>query len=333
MKSLTHLHPEAGVYDPSHRRADTASYWQWTNSGLGEQWEQAAEWVNLGWPSSFELKDRSARWYGVMFSDPCDLWVYRVFAAGKDRFGRDERYFFVLIRLRSTEEILNPQIAGLFSYFDAERGLPLKTEPLDHGWQDAAPDEILEAISEEFVRGARIGHWGMDAAGRMTVFSEDKPIPPETQKPVSKQAPPPRSAMPQQAGRKFKTHYVWISTIAVLIILFVFLIPSHRQIYTPPMLSDGTKGPSIETPPTDTLQAPPPTTNSPSKPLGPITDTQQAGKGIDPNPESNPGDKEPPNLDLVPKPKDADGDSPPPAQTPDHPPQPSTGIPENQTKP
>jgi hypothetical protein len=322
MKPPTHLQSEAGVYDPSNRRADTASYWQWTNSGLGEQWERAAEWVNLGWPSSIELKDRSARWYGVMFSDPCDFWVYRVFAAGKDRFGRDERYFFVLIRLRSTEEILSPHVAGLFSYFDTERGLPLKTEPLDHGWQGAAPDDILEAICQELDRGGRTGHWGMDAAGRTTVFSEGVPMPPVVPTPTSEQAPPPKPPALPRTRRTHKLNSGWALVAVMLAVpLYLILKPSHRQIKTPPGFPSNTKpGPPAaqldeEPPVVPPPVVPPPDVQPPdTQPMEKAdmaTDRPQVDDGairedIPAKPKPTSGDKELPDPDTVPK---ADDDS------------------------
>lgn len=317
MKSHTHLQPEAGVYDSSHRRADTASYWQWTNSGLGEQWERAAEWVNMGWPTRFELKDLSARWYGVLFTDPCDFWVYRVFAAGKDRFGRDERYFFVLIRLRSTEEILSPQVAGLFSYFDAERGLPLKTEPLDHGWQEAAPDDILEAIREELGRGGRTGHWGMDAAGRTTLFSEGASMPPVVPTPPSEQAPLQKPLVPPRTTRTHKQNSGWALVAVVLAVpLYLILKPSHRQIKTPPGYPSNTKlGPPAaqldEKPPVVPPPDVQPPDTQPMEKADMATDRTQVDDGaisedIPAKPKPISGYKELPDPDMVPK---ADDDS------------------------
>ncbi len=328
MKPLPQLRHEAGVYDPSHRRADTASYWQWTNSGLGPRWDQAAEDVNMGWPAKGELNDRSALWYGVMFTDPGDFWLYRVFAAGKDRFGRDERYFFVLIRLRSPEDVLSHQVAGLFSYFNGERGLPLKTEPLDHGWQDAAPDEILEAICDELVRGGRIGHWGMDAAGKMTVFSEGKSMLPEPPKPTSKSAPSQKPPAPSQTGDTLKLRHGWIIVaIVVAAILLFFLKPSHRQIDIPPHLPGGTEPLPTAALPSDGTRA-----EDANKETGrPKADERVQGEDTYPKPEPSPEETDLPYPDSIPKETD-DGSSLP-DQIPIQPPQPPTEIPENQTKP
>jgi hypothetical protein len=325
MKPPPLLRPEAGVYDPSHRRADTASYWQWTNSGLGVRWDQAAEAVNMGWPAKGELNDRSAHWYGVIFTDPSDFWLYRVFAAGKDRFGRDERYFFVLIRLRSPKDVLGRQVGGLFSYFDGERGLPLKTEPLDNGWQDAAPDEILEAINDELVRGGHTGHWGMDAAGKMTVFSEGKTIRPEPPKPTSKHAPPPKPPAPSRTGETLKLRDGWIIVaIVVAASLLLFLKLSHKQIDIPPNLPRGTEPLPSAALPSDGKRA-----EDADKETGrPKADERVQSKDSDPKPELSPEETGLPNPDSMPKATD-DGSTLP-DQTPSQPP---TEIPENQTKP
>jgi hypothetical protein len=162
---------EAGVYDPSQRRAETSSYWQWTTGPAGKEWTLAAERVNTGWPASGGLFDLESKWYGFIAAGEGKCWIYRLYAAGRDSFGRQGRYFFVLVRL-DEGNLLSPEVAGLFRYFDSERGLPLRTQPLDLGWPEAAPDDVLKALEREVSNGRVDGHWGIDDQLRVTVFPE-----------------------------------------------------------------------------------------------------------------------------------------------------------------
>jgi hypothetical protein len=162
---------EAGVYDPSRRRAETSSYWQWTTASAGKEWTLAAERVNTGWPAIGGLFDLESKWYGFIADGEGKCWIYRLYAAGRDSFGRQGRYFFVLVRLEK-RDLLSPKVAGLFRYFDSERGLPLRTQPLDQGWPEASPDEVLQALEQEVRQGRVDGHWGIDDRLQVTVFPE-----------------------------------------------------------------------------------------------------------------------------------------------------------------
>lgn len=162
---------EAGVYDPSLRRAETSSYWQWSTGPAGKDWALAAERVNTGWPAGGGLFNVESKWYGFIAAGEGKCWIYRIYAAGRDSFGRQGRYFFVILRLNQ-QDLLSPAVAGLFQYFDSERGLPLRTQPLDQGWPGAAPDEVLEALGREVQQGRVDGHWGIDDQMQVTVFPE-----------------------------------------------------------------------------------------------------------------------------------------------------------------
>jgi len=326
MKPPEFVNTEAAAYDPSYRRADSASYWQWTNSELGGPWERAAEYVNMGWPAQCEIKDRSARWYGVIFTHPDDFWIYRVFAAGKDRFGRAGRYFFVLIRLRSLEGLLSPQVAGLFSYFDGESGLPLKTEPLDQGWQDAPTDEILKAINEELLHRGRTGHWGMDTAREIAVFSEWQPEPPELLKPISHQAPRLDSSVPSQRRKNRKLKYVGIGGAVVVALLLLRPNYTHRQIDTSPKVPSSIQHSSTEVLSADQEEA----KGSEEKVEKPQEVERPTGEHTDSKPKPIIDPKELPNPDSIPKETD---DSVIPDQTPDSSPNSSAGSTKTETKP
>lgn len=167
--------PEAAVYDPSFRRSDTSSYWQWTNVEVDDVWERVAEFVNMGWPTRPAIDDQNGRLYGVVLTRKGECWIYRVFPAGKDRFGREGRYFFVLVRLESTEGIPASSLAGLFQYFTVEKSLPLKTEGLCNGWDDAKPDATLLAMLEAIENRLAEGHLGMGDESGIVRFSEIDP--------------------------------------------------------------------------------------------------------------------------------------------------------------
>ena len=168
----------AGVYDQSHRRADTNSYWQWKRGWVGKDWDLPAECVSRGWPTSMDFSKPAGRWYGYLPANGDGFWIYRIYAAGKDRFGREGRFFFVMILLNLAEQVLIPEVAGLFHYFETERGLPLKTDPLDEGLEGAAPDEILKSVDKELRKGRTVGHWGIDDGLQIRLFQNLSCLPP-----------------------------------------------------------------------------------------------------------------------------------------------------------
>lgn len=167
---------EAGVYDPSHR--NEGGYWQWRNVHSDKSWEDAAALVHEGWPEKADNFDnQNAVLYGVMGTGAGCSWFYRVYPAGRDRFGRPGRYFFVLLRLHSPEQMLDPEVAGLLRYFDAERSLPLETAPLNRGFPNEEPDDLLRKLCDVCKGGRQDGHWGMDNSGIVTIFSFTSPAP------------------------------------------------------------------------------------------------------------------------------------------------------------
>jgi hypothetical protein len=175
----------AGVYDPSFLRPETGSYWQWHSSKPNFEWTRVAESINQGWPTQSGFEDLSSRCYGCILSGDKSCWIYRIYGAGRDRFGREGRYFFVLVRVASHETALSPHVAGLFHYFESERSLPLKTDTLDNGWSGEAPDRVLKALMAETRRAGEGCHWGMDESLRLTTFntvSSSKPAQPTTTK-------------------------------------------------------------------------------------------------------------------------------------------------------
>lgn len=170
---------DKAVFDPAHRKA--GSYWQWSSVALDATWERAAENVHKAWPTKVSnLEDQAGIYFGVLDEGGDHCWLYRVYPGGRDSFGRPGRYFFVLFRLRSPEEVLLPEVSGFLNYFDDERGLPLNTAPLDGPIPGREPGVLLLKLHHLWVSGNNGSHWGMDDSGTAIRF-----------------APPPNKAMPQ----------------------------------------------------------------------------------------------------------------------------------------
>lgn len=234
MKSTSSTAFEAGVYDPSQRRVETSSYWQWTTGPVDKDWTLAAERVNTGWPAIGGLYDRESKWYGFIAASEGKCWIYRLYAAGRDSFGRPGRYFFVLVRL-DKENLLCPEVAGLFRYFDSERGLPLRTQPLDQGWPEATPDEVLEAIGREVCQGRADAHWGIDDQLQVTVFPEPTrserrapdPSPSSKRGRSSGYSPFPKGVLPTQVARdvlNFWKRYGLICVVAIVTLITALVL-------------------------------------------------------------------------------------------------------------
>ena len=159
------------VYDPSHRQGGT--YWQWSSERITANWENAAALIHQGWPvKKGGLDDMNARRYGVL-EGPSDMgWIYRVYPAGRDSFGRPGRYFVVLFQLPSISAAALHEVAGILSYFETERSLPLKTAPLDLGVPPTEPDAVLQKLAQHWRNGGNGAHWGMDESGSVIEFTK-----------------------------------------------------------------------------------------------------------------------------------------------------------------
>ena len=226
--------PDAAVYDPSCRRAETGSYWQWSNVKLNARWNRIAECVNKGWPAGSVINGTNKRWYGALRTSSGDCWVYRLYAAGRDRFGRDGRYFFALAQFPVSDVVAVARVAGLFDYFDNERSLPLKTESLSKAWPDAAPDSLLRTISEDLGSSEEVGHWGIDDSGRMVCFMREDPFGAADQaKPsgteVDGGAPSKQPILPKPSprpgeGRKGRKPMIALLAAAVLAMVLVLVL-------------------------------------------------------------------------------------------------------------
>lgn len=166
------------VCDSSYKKA--GSYWQWADSITRmtweskeekDRWESVAQAIHAEWPVRMgEFKDQEAILYGVLMENGHDKWLYRVYPAGLDKAGRRGRYFFVVFRLRSAEQSLLPEVAGVLRYFDLERNPDLRTEPLDNALPWVEPDEFLVKLHKQWVSGKHGNHWGMDGTGKVIEF-------------------------------------------------------------------------------------------------------------------------------------------------------------------
>lgn len=162
---------DKAVFDPAHRKA--GSYWQWSSVALDATWEKAAENVHKAWPAKMRnFEDQAGIYFGVLDESADHRWLYRVYPGGRDSFARPGRYFFALFRLRSPEQVLLPEVAGFLNYFDAERGLPLNTAPLDGDIPGREPSDLLLKLHCHWVSGSNGSHWGMDGSGTTIRFAQ-----------------------------------------------------------------------------------------------------------------------------------------------------------------
>jgi len=158
------------IYDPAHRK--DGSYWQWSSDQITPMWESAVALIHQGWPvKSGGLDHIDARCYGVLEGVSGRCWLYRVYPAGRDSFGRPGRYFVVLFQPSSICEVTLREVAGILNYFENERSLPLKTGPLDLGLPDAEPNAVLKKLAEHWSNGGHSAHWGMDESGSVIEFA------------------------------------------------------------------------------------------------------------------------------------------------------------------
>ena len=162
---------DKAVFDPAHRKA--GSYWQWSSVAPDATWERAAENVHKAWPTKVSnFEDQAGIYFGVLDEGADHPWLYRVYPGGRDSFGRPGRYFFVLFRLRSPDQVLLPEVSGFLNYFDAERGLPLNTAPLDGHIPGREPGDLLLKLHRHWVSGNNGRHWGMDDSGTTIRFAQ-----------------------------------------------------------------------------------------------------------------------------------------------------------------
>ncbi len=127
------------------------------------------------------MEDQRFQCYGVIREALLGNWVYRVYPAGNDGFGRPRRYFFLLFQVpAAVNNAVWREMAGVLQYFVRERGLPLNTEPLDHGVPPAEPDVVLKKLADQWQNGEHGAHWGMDESGRFVKFTRPtaKPMTP-----------------------------------------------------------------------------------------------------------------------------------------------------------
>jgi hypothetical protein len=163
----------AGVYDSS--RGTSVSNWKWSNVTIDRAWEGVAALIHQGWPTNEQafsdkqafLNEKAAMLGMIRGRD--SLWLYRVYPADRDP-DRPGRYFFVILRLSSFEQILHPRVAGLLAYFEEERGLPLNTTPLEGEWPDKEVDMNLSDLLRECEVMPSESHWGVDGNGRVLSF-------------------------------------------------------------------------------------------------------------------------------------------------------------------
>jgi hypothetical protein len=295
---------EAGVYDSSHRIS--GSYWQWGNVSLDPSWDEVAELVHQGWPAEQrKFPDQQAVLLGVV-RRPERTWLYRVYPAGRDGFGRPGRYFFVVLRLPSPDWIVHPQVAGLLAYFEKERGLPLKIEPLERGWPDGEADPALLQIHKEFQEHPRSSHWGMDGAGRTIQFKY-----PEE---------PKRQGGQGDAASAGK--FILGAGVILAAAVGAFLLKPSSQVVSQED-EEGAKTASNPLPSGPT-QTTPPKIDAPSGASGSQSDGRTPPEVTDPAQENITGDKDPSGEELPPVEVD---DPSPPDQPPSHPPQPPTDPP------
>ncbi len=155
------------VHDPSHRK--DGSYWQWHSASHDSSWDVIANAVAAGWPSTAgTLASPRSELYGVVDGPGC--WLYRVFPAGRDSFGRPGRYFSVVFQLRKPEDCLDPRVSGILKYFEGERSLPLECSALDQGVPSGTPSETIRKVVSLWAAGNQGKHWGIDEKGSIRRF-------------------------------------------------------------------------------------------------------------------------------------------------------------------
>ncbi len=140
------------------------------HGALDARWDATIARVHQGWPRRVrEFKDQGAVYLGVIEEEGEALWVYRIYPAGRDGFGRPGRYFVVLFHLNSREQLLAQEVSGVLGYLKGERTWPLDPEPLEKGLPSAPPNPQVRRLHQQGHRKAGT-HWGMDGEGSVVEF-------------------------------------------------------------------------------------------------------------------------------------------------------------------
>ena len=197
--ATTQTIPKA-LYDPSAPTKD-GGYWQWANCKRDLTWEIAAEAVLQGWPnpqvSPEALTDEAGPYLGIISQTSEGYWFYRVYPGGQDFQKRLGRYFFLLFKLSSAEQLFSPEVSAFLDFFDKDRGLPLKTSGLDTLVLSGNPQAYLTPLYQELTSSKSNQHFGMDGHGNTRFFGassiKPEPEPEAHSSPVSVMRPQPKS--------------------------------------------------------------------------------------------------------------------------------------------
>jgi len=126
---------EYQIYDPAHSVG--GGYWQPLIQVLvgseREKWQSIANLVNQGMPFAesglfrCERPETTHQLWGVIV-DKLDYWIYRLFLTGVDKLSRPGRYFFVLFKIDSLDELASVRISSIIQYLNDATGIPLNLE-------------------------------------------------------------------------------------------------------------------------------------------------------------------------------------------------------------
>ena len=138
MIDLAYKSVQYDIYDPSNSVA--AQYWQ---MGVAESAKDTADWKKIGQcvNQGLPVKENSLfqctkpdydhamwgciHWKGI-------YWIYRLFLTGRDRFDRPGRYFFVLFKFNTLENLPYSEIIRIIHYLENQTTNPLDLEPLQN---------------------------------------------------------------------------------------------------------------------------------------------------------------------------------------------------------
>jgi len=126
------------IYDPSHSVA--SQYWQMgvvASLVDGNNWHLVKDCVTKELPFREEKlfsctkQDTEHAIWGCLHWKSA-YWIYRFFLTGRDSFSRPGRYFFVLFKFNSLEQVPSSNIASIISYLGGQKAIPLDLKPLDN---------------------------------------------------------------------------------------------------------------------------------------------------------------------------------------------------------
>jgi hypothetical protein len=136
MTDLTHLNLQYDIYDPSNSVA--AQYWQMgvvESAKDATDWKQIGQSVNQGLPvkenALFQCTKPDsdhAMWGCIHWKGT--YWIYKLFLTGRDRFDRPGRYFFVLFKFNTLENLPYSEIIRIIHYLENQTTNPLDLKPL-----------------------------------------------------------------------------------------------------------------------------------------------------------------------------------------------------------